>query len=82
MRPLDIVKSKKGGYGVIVEVSEPHNGLPQQASIDWFIYKGDYSAWWSEEEGIEIVGNIPAILAKAMADPSGAGAENPYKDEK
>jgi hypothetical protein len=72
LKPLDIVRTPKGGIAVITE-----SGLPSKFnnndrhSIDFIDnpYR-EYNAWWNDNE-LQYLTSIPALLTNAMAHPFG-----------
>ncbi len=73
-RPLDIVRTPGGGIAIVTQ-ADPlgenwHARSGQvQSSID-YLYNpsGEHNAWWFSED-LEILGNLPELISKAMAHP-------------
>ena len=68
MKPLDFVKTPRGGFAMITET---HDG---RASID-FIGSGylyEKNAWWDESE-VEVIDNLPHLLGRIACHPFGRG---------
>jgi hypothetical protein len=77
MKPLDFVKTKGGSIAIITETSDGE-------AVIAFIwrnpddYKNSVVAWYSEDD-LEILGNLPHLLASKMAHPFGNGQEDADK---
>lgn len=72
MKALDIVRTPCGAYGIITET----NDGGEMASISYFgggNPSGEKNAWWYPGEGLEVVDNLPRVLAEAAAHPFGSG---------
>ena len=72
MRPLDFVKTPKGGLAIIKEIGR--NG---DASIEYL--KGmnpgqEHNAWWPLGS-LVVIDSLPWILSRTMRHPFGNGAE-------
>lgn len=67
MRPLDIVRSPRGGVGLVTEVGE-HG----EVSVTFFqnAYAGEKTAWWSQDE-LTWLDSLPRVLANRLAHPFG-----------
>ena len=72
MKILDIVRHTSGSVGMITEGGSSF-------SIRWFGSPNIKSAWWSPEEGLEVIDNLPNFLAKNMAHPFGNNKQIPDK---
>lgn len=62
MKILDIVRHTSGAVGMITEGSGSF-------SIRWLGSHNIKSAWWSPDEGLEVIDNLPNFLARNMAHP-------------
>ena len=75
MKPLDIIRTPKGAYGMIKETNE--NG--SYASVDYFgggNPTNEKNAWWKEGDGLEVIDSLPRFLADATRHPFGRGDED------
>jgi len=78
MKPLDIVRTPKGAYALIIETGD--GGV--DAAISYFgggNPTGERNAWWSEGEGLVVVDNLPHLLSCATANPFGRGKADAEK---
>ena len=75
MNPLDFVKTPKGNIAMITEVSLPTDNYPVIHCMIAFIGggnpDGEKSGWWSEQDGLEIIDNLPSLLSRNMDHPFG-----------
>ena len=80
MKPLDFVKTPKGGFAIIKEIDE-YDGGKIQSSI---IFIGDLNpgkeknAWWREGE-LEVIDSLPSLLARELPVILGNGRANALK---
>jgi len=80
MKSLDFVKTPKGGFALIKEIGE-YDGGKIQASITFI---GDLNpgkeknAWWKEGE-LEVIDNLPSLLARELPHPFGDGKVHALK---
>ena len=81
MRPLDLVRTKKGDIGLITEVKSykaVSGKIVWSASIEFLkCFDEPKTAWWDEDE-IEIIDNLPNLLSRELAHPIGTGSHQPY----
>lgn len=79
IKPLDIVKTPKGGIAMVTECSPATDSWPvNKYSIDYIINpEHERNAWWMENE-LEKLVSIPVLIAKAMCHPFG---DNEHKVE-
>ena len=74
MKPLDIVKTPKGGIAIITET----NDEGQSASID-FIHTLDphreRNSWWDKKE-LKVIDSLPRLIASNMSHPFGEGDDD------
>lgn len=70
MKPLDFVKTPKGNFAIIQEVSESGASIEFIGEVPKF--NREKSAWWDVEE-LQIIDNLPNLLARTMAHPFGTG---------
>jgi len=75
-KPLDIVRTPKGGIAVITETSLPtENFKIPRHSIDYITNPGrEHNAWWNDGD-LTFLHSIPAILVSAMAHPFGSNGK-------
>jgi hypothetical protein len=70
-KPLDIVRTPRGGIAVITETSIPHNGGSVTHSLDYIDNPhGEHNAWW-QDDNLQYLHSIPALITNAMAHPFG-----------
>lgn len=70
MKPLDFVKTPKGNFAIIREVSESGASIEFIGEVPMF--NREKSAWWDAEE-LQIIDSLPNLLARTMSHPFGAG---------
>jgi len=79
MKPLDFIKTKAGDIGMITEVSICEG--VQTASIVFLrTFEKEKNAWWDQNE-FEIIDNLPDLLSRELAHPSGSGSFQPFREE-
>ena len=74
MKPLDIVRTPKGGIAFVKET----NDGGEVASIRFIgdLNVGDeHNAWWPKSQ-LTVIDSIPGMLARACAHPFGKGKED------
>jgi hypothetical protein len=76
IKPLDIVKTPKGGIAMITECSPANDNFKvNRYSISFIENPGhEHNAWWHETE-LKFLSSIPILIAKAMCHPFGDNAE-------
>lgn len=79
MKPLDFVKTPKGGIAIITEVNFGQ-GLDYSSDYDQcsisFIGDndtGEKNAWWDNSDGLVVIDNLAALLARKLIHPFGKG---------
>jgi hypothetical protein len=80
IKPFDIVMTKAGAVGVVCETYTVMGtcGTFWKASVEWFkIFDETIVAWWGEDE-LTVIDNLPDVLSRRMAHPSGTGGDQPY----
>lgn len=70
MRPLDIVKTKKGALAIVQEISS--DGSIAIEFIGASNAANEKNAWWDDGE-LTVIDSIPWILSRTMAHPFGDG---------
>lgn len=76
-RALDIVRTPMGRIGMITETIKQGS----EASITFLLNDkktGEKNAWWDVGE-LEIIDDIPRLLAESMQHPFNSRKENPYE---
>ncbi len=71
MKQLDFVRTPNGGVAIIIERSEPINGIQAQFSIEMLngFKTNEKTAWWVEEE-LVLIDSLPNLLSRIMAHKS------------
>lgn len=78
-RPLDIVRTPGGGIAMVSEISPcnsngktwPTRSGQAMCSIDYLDNPAhEKNAWWFPEQ-LTVLGNLPALISKAMCHPFG-----------
>lgn len=80
MKPLDFVKTPKGAIAMITEVQLPDGNISwHQCSIS-FLGGGnptqEKNAWWTEDDGLILIDNLPSLLARNLAHPFSSHKED------
>lgn len=70
MKPLDFVKTPKGNFAIIREVSESGASIEFIGEVSMFNH--EKNAWWDAEE-LQIIDSLPNLLARTMSHPFGTG---------
>lgn len=66
-KPLDIVRTPRGGIAMITESS-----ADDTHAVDYIDNpNGEHNAWWQGSD-LQYLHNIPALLTNAMAHPFGS----------
>lgn len=78
MKPLDFVRTPKGGIALITEMNYPtQEGLENSFSIEFLNGcnpAGEHNAWWGEGE-LELLDNLPSLLGRNLIHPFGRGKQ-------
>ena len=75
-KPFDIVSTKNGDVGFIIEVS-----ITQEIamySIKWIVGKENKVAWWENKE-LDCHGNLFVAIAEVTCHPLGHNSKNVKK---
>lgn len=77
IKPLDIVRTPKGGIGLITECSIPSPNFPKNRYSIRFIENkhNEHNSWYLEEE-LEYLCSLPVLFAESMCDPFGNNAQH------
>lgn len=80
MKPLDFVKTPLGSIALITEMNinkGGNNNDIKSYSISFLGEKnpGEKNAWWYEHEGLQVIDNLPSLLARNLVHPFGTGKE-------
>ena len=80
IKPLDIVRTPKGGIAMVSECSLADHSLNiNRYSIDFITNtENEHNAWYLENE-LEYLASIPILISKAMCHPFGNNARDVEK---
>lgn len=70
MKPLDFVKTPKGNFAIIQEVSDSGASIEFIGEVSKF--NREKNAWWEASE-LQIIDSLPNLLARTMSHPFGTG---------
>lgn len=74
MRPLDFAMTPKGSIVLITQVSTMTGELSASVIYVYAQPRDNKIAWWSHRE-LQVIGNLPRLLAKALAPVGTVGHE-------
>lgn len=75
MKPLDFVRTPKGNIAMITEMNYSDLNVPTKYSISFIGTPSPHEkdAWWFDNEGLQVLDNLPSLLARNIVHPFGTG---------
>lgn len=81
MKPLDFVKTPKGGIAIITEKNLSNNytdgktrGTYSLTYLNGCNASREHNAWWDEED-LTLLDSLPQLLARNLCHPFGQGKQ-------